>query len=126
ALISATLLHPHLRYIVGRLSRSRLLGASIIGLLLLSPLIAAIVMKPEVGMTLLGIPDQKPDIAANAVELAKAHLGFLVPNAVEIVQPVYMLPSLLLMLLGALHLFKTRYTARSYIIASWLLLLTPI
>src|SRR5690606_495952 len=32
----------------------------------------------------------------------------------------------MLLLLGVMHLIKTRHTARSYIIVSWILLLTPI
>ncbi len=126
ALVSATILHPHLRYIVGRLPRRRLLVAGVVGLVLLAPLAAAIGLEPKVGRTLLGIPEAWPDLGENIIVLFEAHLGFLMPNAEDAAQPVYTLPALLLMLLGGLHLFTTRHTARSYTITSWLLLLTPI
>ncbi len=126
ALVSATILHPHLRYIVGTLSRKRMIIAGIVGLVLLSPLAVAIGLRSEVGLTLLGIPEQWPDLIKNVKELTETHIGFMFTEEKERNQSVYTLPSLLLILLGALHLFKTRHTARSYIIASWLILLTPL
>ena len=126
ALGSATILHPHLRYIVGRLSRRRLLVAGIIGVLLILPLVAALVSTPEIALTLLGIPDSWPNILVTGSELFKAHFGFLLSGTDGGVQPVYTLPSLILVALGILHLIKTKYTARSYIIASWVLLLAPV
>lgn len=126
ALGSATLLHPHLRYIVGRLSRRKLLAAGVIGLALLSPLITALITKPEIGLTLLGIPQTWPNILTTGAQLFEAHCGFMFPHADKDIQPVYTLPSLILVGLGILHLFKTKYTARSYITASWIILLTPV
>lgn len=126
ALASATLLHPHLRYIVGKLPRRKMIAAGVLGLILIAPLVTAIITKPEVGLTLLGIPESMPDFAANAVEIARAHLSFAFIEGSERSQSIYTLPSLMLMLLGVMHLIKTRHTARSYIIVSWILLLTPI
>lgn len=126
ALVSATLLHPHLRYIVGRLSRRKLLAATAIGLVLLLPLITTLIAKPEIGLTLLGIPDAWPDIKATSLTLLETHFGFMFPGANEQIQPVYTLPSLLLLVIGIVHLFKTKHTARSYIITGWLVLLAPI
>lgn len=126
ALVSATLLHPHLRYIVGRLSRRKILAAGAIGMALLSPLITAVLAKPEIGLTLLGIPQEWPDLRITTLELIETHLGFIFFRGDEHIQSAYTLPSLLLMILGVIHLFKTRHTARSYIISSWMLLLIPI
>lgn len=126
ALFSATLLHPHLRYIVSRLSKRKLLAAGVLGLALLSPLIAAITNKPEVGRILLGIPETWPNLSETGLELVRTHLGFLFEDKDGRPQSAYTLPSLLLFLLGVVRLFKTKYTARSYIIVSWMLLLAPI
>ncbi len=126
ALGSATLLHPHLRFIVGRLSRRKLLAAGVVGVALLAPLVIALALQPSVGLTLLGIPETWPSLYENVVQLIETHLGFLLPNKKDMIQPMYTLPSILMMLLGIMHLFKTRHTARSYIITSWLVLLTPI
>lgn len=126
ALVSATILHPHLRYIIGTLSRKKMIIAGMIGLVLLSPLVFAIGLRSEVGLTLLGIPEQWPDLLKNIKELFDTHIGFIFSDEKKQNLSVYTLPSLLLILLGALHLFKTRHTARSYVIASWLILLAPI
>jgi len=126
ALGSATLLHPHLRYIVGRLSRRKLLAASVMGLMLLSPLIMALIAQPAIALTLLGVPDTWPNIADSSAAIIETHFGFILADAGEQAQPVYTLPSMLLVLLGVVHLFKTKYTARSYIVISWMVLLAPI
>lgn len=126
ALASATLLHPHLRYIVGELSRRKLFFGGLVGLILLTPLIMALITKPEIGLTLLGIPSTWPDLKANGLQLIEMHFGFIFMGAEDSTQPVYTLPTLLLVLLGLFHLFKTRHTARSYIIVSWMVLLVPI
>lgn len=126
AVASATLLHPHLRFIVGQISKRRLIAASLIGLLLISPLIAAIVMHPKIGLTLLGIPEQWPNFTENARQIFMSYLGAFFSQSDEAPQPIYALPALLLMLLGFARLLKTRHTARSYIIISWLVLLAPI
>lgn len=126
ALISATLLHPHLRFIVGRLSRQKLIIAGLIGLALLAPLIASIIMEPSVGLTLLGIPNSQPDLVANGTKLARDYFDFISSGAGDEFRPIYTLPSLLLVALGLTRLFTTKYTARSYIIISWIVLLTPI
>jgi hypothetical protein len=126
ALASATLLHPHLRYIVGRISRKKLFAAGFIGIGLLSPLILALITKPDIGLTLLGIPRAWPNLETAAVTLLETHFSFLLFDSSKHAQPVYTLPSILLALLGIVHLFRAKHTARSYIITSWMLLLAPI
>lgn len=126
ALLSSTLLHPHLRYLVGRLSRKKLISAGVLGLILLTPLISALIRDPQVGLTLLGIPSSAPDLKGNATELMHSYFSFAIPDSGQHTQSIYTLPSLLLMALGVTHLLRTRHTARSYIITSWVLLLTPI
>lgn len=126
ALISATFLHPHLRYIVRQLSTRKIIVAIFTGVLLLTPLILALISDPKIGLQLLGIPQEWPDLGANIMEVAKTHFGFFFPEKETAHQSVYTLPSLLLVLLGGLHLFKTRHTARSYIITGWFILLAPI
>lgn len=126
ALVSATMLHPHLRFIVSRLSRRKLMAAGLLGLLLLAPLILALTIKPEVGLTLLGIPSSMPNLKANGIELLQSYFDFSATSTGNQFRPIYTLPSLLLAAVGVVRLFATRHTARSYIITSWMILLTPI
>lgn len=126
ALISATLLHPHLRFIAARVSKQKILIAGFIGLVLMGPLIAGIVLRPSLGLTLLGIPDHMPDLKANGIELLHAFFGFTAARAGGTLQPIYTLPLLLLVALGLSRVFTTKYTARSYSIIIWSVILVPI
>lgn len=126
ALASATILHPHLRFIVSSLSKKKLALAGIAGLAILSPLILALVQKPELSMILLGIPDTKPDLMANSLVLLDTYLGLSLSEVSDQFKPIYTLPLLILVLIGITRLAATRYTARSYIITSWILLLAPV
>jgi hypothetical protein len=126
ALLSAVLLHPHLRFIVKRLSKPMLAVALLCALVLAAPLIQAIITQPAIGLRLLGIPDEWPSITANLVQLLRQYFDFLSPSASAIMTPVYGLGSMLLIALGVYRLSTTKYTARSYIIVAWIILLLPI
>lgn len=126
ALISAVILHPHLRYLVRRLSKKRLLIASGCALLLLLPLAYALYKDPSIGLTLLGIPDQWPNLQTNALQLLKQYFDFQSPNSGVLMTPIYGLGSMILIAIGIFRLITTKYTARSYITAAWVILLLPV
>lgn len=127
ALLSAGLLHPHVRYVVRRMSRKHLAGLTAISLTLVAPLIYLIVQRPELGLELLGAPDAwPPDIAANAVTLFNQYFNFVEPQSSARMIPLLGLGSMALIALGVWRLFKIRYTARSYTLAAWILLLLPV
>lgn len=126
ALASAMALHPHLRYIVRRLSKARLALAAVCALLVLAPLAYALIKAPSVGLTLLGVPDKWPDLWANAIQLLKQYFDFISPSSGTLMLPVYGLGSMILIMLGILHLLTTKYTARSYVTSTWIVLLLPI
>ncbi|MDN5274401.1 MAG: conserved rane protein of unknown function [Candidatus Saccharibacteria bacterium] len=126
ALISAAVLHPHLRYLMRRLPKTKMLIASICALLLITPLGYVIWRNPSIGLTLLGIPSSSPDFQANAIQLLRQYLDFLSPSSGTLMTPVYGLGSMILILLGIFRLVTTKYTARSYITAAWIILLLPV
>ncbi len=126
ALFSAVILHPHLRYIVRRLSKPKLLLAAVCALIFLAPLIYTIVRFPATGMTLLGIPDTMPNFKENIVQLLQQYFNFVSPTNSVLMTPIYGLGSMLLILLGVFRLVTTKYTARSYIITTWIVLLLPV
>ncbi len=125
ALLSAIILHPHLRYLVKRLSKPRLILGFFCGLLLLAPLIYTIVKEPTVGLQLLGIPTVMPDILGNGKMLFDQYLSFISPGGSTVMTPVYGLGTVLLMVLGVIRLFTMKYTARGYIVIAWIVLLLP-
>lgn len=126
ALLSATLLHPHLRFIVGRVSKQKLIIASLCSLVLLAPLIVSLILQPSLALVLLGIPRTLPNVQANAVELGREYFSFLSSGTRDQIMPIYSLSTLAFVLLGLTRLITTKYTARSYIITSWCLLLIPV
>lgn len=126
ALLSAVILHPHLRFIVRRLSKTKLLIAGASALIITIPLMYAIWKDQSVGLTLLGIPQTMPNIGANAIQLIKQYIDFLTPNSSALMSPIYSLGSMILILLGILRLATTKYTARSYITVTWIVLLLPV
>lgn len=126
ALLSAITLHPHLRYIVRNLSKPRLILGIICGLILIAPLIYAIIQEPSIIMRLFGIPTAMPDFFANLKILVEQYLSFASPNTGMMMTPVYGLGTVILIILGIIQLFTTKYTARGYVIIAWTLLLLPI
>lgn len=126
ALASAIVLHPHLRYLVRQLSKVKLILAGVGSLILLVPLGYGLWLQPQIGLTLLGIPSAWPDIWANALQLGRQYLDFISPTSSTIMTPLFGLGSMILIALGILHLATTNYTARSYIITAWVLLLLPV
>jgi hypothetical protein len=67
-----------------------------------------------------------PNIGANAIQLIKQYIDFLTPNSSALMSPIYSLGSMILILLGILRLATTKYTARSYITVTWIVLLLPV
>jgi hypothetical protein len=100
--------------------------ATICALIVIAPLIYAIVKDPTVGLTLLGIPHTWPDLSANFFVLLKQYFNFIAPGVGIVMTPVYSLGSMVLIVLGIIRLSSTTYTARSYIISAWAILLLPV
>lgn len=128
ALSSAIILHPHLRYLVRKLLKARLkvTVASLCALVVITPLIYAIVKDPTIGLTLLGVPAAMPDIKANLFTLLEQYFSFATPVAGVVMSPIYSLGSMVLIVLGIIRLSTANYTARSYIITAWAVLLLPV
>ena len=126
ALLSAVTLHPHLRYIVRRLPKLKTSLAILVGLILLAPLAYTIWQHPETGFTLLGVPQGSFDIKVNALAALGNYLDFMSPAHGIYMAPLYGIGTLALIVLGVLRLFTATYTARSYIITAWVILLIPV
>ncbi len=126
ALVSAMILHPHLRYLARRLSKPELLFATLCAVIIVAPLGYVIVRQPMIGFTLLGIPNEWPNLQANIMQLLRQYLDFVSPSSGVVMTPIYGLGSMILIALGIVRLVTTKYTARSYIIVAWVVLLLPV
>lgn len=125
ALLSAAILHPHIRHAIRQLSKLRLLGAAIVALILLIPMFYGLYKQPSLALELAGIPTSLP-ILSNLTQLAQQYLDFWHPTNGIIMTPVYELAAVLLVILGIYRIATTKYTARSYILVAWLVLLIPV
>ncbi|MDB5160036.1 MAG: conserved rane protein of unknown function [Candidatus Saccharibacteria bacterium] len=127
AITLAVTLHPHLRAIVRRLSRFKIVLSSILGGILVAPLVYLIVTTPKLGLSLLGAPATwPPDIGANVMTLLKQFFLFWEPSTTTLMTPVFGFGSVLIVGLGMYRLIRTRDTTRSYLIILWLLCLLPV
>lgn len=127
ALTSAIVLHPHLRFLVRQLSKLKIFFGTLFLLMIIAPLLYAVIRHPDIGLQLLGIPDHMPNLGTNIMQLFNQYFDFLLPNGTTLpMSPIYDLGSVLLILLGVYRLFTTKYTARSYIISIWVILLIPV
>lgn len=126
ALISSVFLHPHLRYLLRQLSRTRILIGLLIAFIITVPLIIFIVRDPSLGLGLLGIPSAFPDFVANAQSLYNQYLGFFNSAATPLMTPIFGLGTAVLIIFGIYRLIRTSNTAKNYVIILWTLLLLPI
>ncbi|HEU4715556.1 MAG TPA: glycosyltransferase family 39 protein [Candidatus Saccharimonadales bacterium] len=126
ALASAIVLHPHLRYLIRRLSKVKIAVGFFVALILITPLAYAIIRQPSIGLTLLGIPSEQPDLKENILQLLRQYLDFVSPSSGIIMTPIYSLGTVILIALGVIQLVTTKYTARSYVITAWIVLLAPV
>lgn len=126
AMATAAVLHPHLRYIIGRLSKVRLAIAFGIGVILIIPLAIGVFKTPELGLTILGVPTVWPDLSANFILLSQQYLGFFQASSTGLMTPVFGLGSMLLIVFGMYKLIRGHSSTQSYIIVTWLLFLIPV
>lgn len=127
AIILAIILHPHLRNIVRRFSKVKVIISGIIGAILIAPLVYFIWTMPQLGLSLLGLPSAwPPDIGANVITLLKQFFLFWEPSSTTLMTPVFGFGSVLIIILGIYRLVLTRDTTRSYLIIIWMLCLIPV
>jgi len=127
AILSAGLLHPHVRYVLKQMPPIHLLLLFSISLSIAAPLIYLLFINPSLMLNLLGIPAVWPtDIWINLQILSQQYLNFMTPESGTLMTPVLGLGSIALILLGIWQQFTIRYTARSYTLVAWILLLIPI
>jgi len=125
AVMTSMLVHPHLRYLLKQLSKTSIIVGFIFASLLTVPLIFAAIKNPSLGLNLLGIPLKWPDLIDNLSTLATQYFSFASPGGTTLMTPFFELGSMLIIIIGIFNIFKTRETAKSYIIFIWMVCLVP-
>jgi hypothetical protein len=126
ALLAATILHPHLRFVVRGISRTHLFIGAAVALVIISPLIIGIIHTPQLGLDILGIPSALPDFIANINLLAAQYFGFWIGSNTSLMTPVFGLGTLIIIGLGVERVLRTRESTQSYLIIIWITCLIPI
>ena len=127
AIFSAGILHPHVRYVLKRMPRSHLSMLVVGSLVISAPLAYLVGIRPQLALELLGAPaNWPPDVWQNVKILVQQYLNFISPQSGVLMTPVLGLGSIALILIGAWQLFTIRYTARSYTLTAWIVLLLPV
>ena len=126
ALAITMLFHPHIRYLLRRISRPRFTLAIVFGLAAMVPLGYAIYVNHDIALTLLGIPTAHANLLDNVHTSARDIFGFLLPADSYAIRPIYALSLLILMAIGLFRLVKIRYTARSYTASILLITIVPL
>lgn len=127
AIVSAGLIHPHVRHVIRRMSKVHLALLVSMSLVIVAPLVYLITRDITLGAELLGLPASwPPDLMANAKTLVQQYVNFISPQSGALITPVLGLGSIMLILLGIWRLAKIRYTARSYTLVAWVILTLPI
>ena len=127
-MVVAAMLHPHLRFMVRRLSRLKLLVCTLVSSVLLVPLGAHLIQSPGTIFTLLGVPKKVPTFATiweNLGVMAHAFLGFTSPDiGPELIFPLYGIATSALILFGLMRLIADHHSARTYTIGLWSIVMT--
>lgn len=125
AILSTIPFHPHIRLGAKRFNVNRLAVASAVGFIILTPLIYSLTIKPELGLTLLGIPTSTLDISANLHALSLYYIGGDINQTTPYLEPLFPLATMLLIIIGFYRFILIKYTARSYVTWLWGIILVP-
>lgn len=127
AIVSAGILHPHVRHTIRKVPLVERIALPAITIVLSLPLLLLIIINPSLMLGLLGAPASwPPDIWTNLTVIFQQYFNFMHPSSGTLMTPVLDLGSMILIAIGVWQLFTIRYTARSYTLAAWIILLLPL
>lgn len=127
-LLAASILHPHLRYVLGTIPKLKLALYVLVALVLLAPLGYAMFKHQLIIASLAGLPDSSVNFALlkyNIKEILKAFFLFWQPQLTPIgLTPIFGAASFVLIIFGALNLIRDHHSARSYMLLMTLPIVT--
>jgi hypothetical protein len=125
----ATIIHPHLRYVVKRFGFAHFSITTLICGLLLVPLAYNLYLQPALILQLIGLPSDLPSIsqyAHNILTVAASLGGFELRKVSTALIPAFSIGICVLMVFGLLRTFQHFYSARSHLLLVWIALLLPV
>jgi hypothetical protein len=128
-IFATTLFHPHSRYILRRFGTAEGATATLMFLLIVTPLAIGIWHDRSLITQLMGFPESLPSLSAyvdQALGVFTALGGFHAPIVGQFIQPAYTLASIALIVLGLFKLLFEHYALRTYAILLWLAVVLPV
>lgn len=126
----AGIIHPHVRHRLKQGTARHHATSVIIILLLLGPLLVSIIYTPSIASRLLGFDQaghfQLTNLWENATYILGTLFNFTSHTTQGIMAPMFGIATTVLLVLGILKLCTATYSARSYMLFIWLLVLIPI
>lgn len=126
SILILAILHPHLRYLIKKISKIHLLIYFLTTIMIVAPLGYSLLQNPSDMLVLLGKPEAPLTfkmLGDNFLDLSRALVQFWYPTFTYLgPQPMFSVASLVLVLFGVMRLLSQHYSARSY----GLLILMPI
>lgn len=116
AVVITASLHPHIRHIIKRITKLRLILALSLAAAFITPLIYACIVSSETLFTLLGINLNNFSFTDHVASTWNTFAGFLTLPTGYILTPLYSLGLVVLMTIGLWRVWRQRHTARSYLV----------
>lgn len=129
-MVIAGIFHPHVRNRLKQGNWWQHTLATLAVLVVIGPLLVATVHTPSIGLQLLGLDKldqfQIQQIVPNAIHTLGNLFNFTRNTTGLITTPLFGIATTVLLALGLLKLFTASYSARSYMIFIWLVLLSVV
>lgn len=129
-MVIAGIFHPHVRYRLKQGKWWQHLISILTVIIILAPLIISVIHTPSIGLQLLGADQldefQISQIPAHAKDVTSTLFNFTSNTSNVIAKPMFGIATTVLLILGLLKLFTASYSARSYMIFIWSILLIPL
>ncbi|MDO4871975.1 MAG: glycosyltransferase family 39 protein [bacterium] len=125
AMLLTILAHPRLRLMITReIKKARIFGTFAL-FLLLAPLAVAIFFEPAMLKTIFGIPDSL-NLFENFNLLISNLFSFSSSNSGGVIAPIINPAAAILIAIGLYFTFSAKYTAKSYLVNIWSLILLAV
>lgn len=129
AIAIAGILHPHVRFVARHIAPWKYFVATVVVLLLVTPLVITVFRYPESIGHLLGLPKTMPSMAIlsqNATSIVTSFFSVGASQIGMIPQPIFGAASLIIITLGFFKTIADRYSARSYMLLLWSTFFIPL
>lgn len=129
AMLVAGILHPHIRFLVRKVTNVDYIIATVAIIVLLGPLFMSLVKDPHQLLILAGLPESTPTLTGLLGNVREVVVSFFSLTATQVgftPRPIFGAATLILAILGLIKTIVDRHSARAYMLLIWSGLFLPI